>query len=363
MSAFSERIIEKQIPKEAYKKYSAEIAEYNLRALQQISFVGMVGGIVLVIASLPPIQLLSMLRGYLSIAVLFAVIFALTCTVLKKHEKAVLPAYYVLIVLMVGISVLMGTVWERTTNATTFVMLILMLPMLIIDKPARLSIVFGVLCIIFCAVDLQVKSGKLLDLDIANCIVFYMLSVILSRQTIGAKMNDIIIKDELKRQRDMDSLTKLNNRGAFERIVERYVQTSDKDAVLLIMDIDNFKSVNDTMGHAYGDEVLRLVGEQMRNTFRSGDVVSRFGGDEFVAFLPAAGDTETVLRKAGELAEKIAKIEIESETSCKIGASIGASRFPRDGNSFEELYKKADAALYRAKESGKGRCAVYEDAK
>ena len=165
---------------------------------------------------------------------------------------------------------------------------------------------------------------------------------------------------ELEQQRDMDMLTKLNNRRAFERVVAQYIAESDQNAVLMLMDIDSFKSVNDTMGHAYGDMVLQLVGEYLQSAFRSGDTVSRLGGDEFVAFLPAVGDVGLIVHKAMQLIERIAGIKIDSAAPCKMGASIGLARYPINGRSFEELYKSADKALYRAKQNGKGRCFVYD---
>lgn len=173
-------------------------------------------------------------------------------------------------------------------------------------------------------------------------------------------MSDIIIKHELKQQRDIDMLTKLSNRGAFERVVAQYIHESNQNAVLLIMDIDNFKSVNDTMGHAYGDMVLQLVGEQLSAAFRSGDTVSRLGGDEFVAFLPAAGNIQLIAEKAQALIARVSAIKIQSDTPCKIGASIGLAQYPSNGCTFEELYKRADEALYRAKQAGKGKCFIYD---
>jgi diguanylate cyclase (GGDEF)-like protein len=359
-SVIRERFLDNRVPRSAFQEFSSDIARYNLRALNQISFVGMIGGILLVIASLPPLHLLQLIEGYAAIALLFTCVFILTATVLRRHENAVLPVYYAFILLVLTIAILMGTWWGKATNATTFVMLVLMLPVLIIDRPYRIHLVFGVMSIAFCLADMNAKSGALLELDLANAVVFYLLSVIICRQTIKAKMSDIIIKHELKQQRDMDILTKLSNRGAFERVVAQYVHESNQNAVLLIMDVDNFKSVNDTMGHAYGDMVLQLVGQYLQNTFRSGDTISRLGGDEFVAFLPAAGDIAYIQEKALALIGQISAIQIESDVPCKIGASIGLAQYPEDGCSFEALYKRADEALYRAKQSGKGDCVIFE---
>ncbi|MDD2956336.1 MAG: GGDEF domain-containing protein [Oscillospiraceae bacterium] len=357
-----EKLKENRIPPKAYREFEQEIAQYNLNALRQLSLVGTVGGAALVLASLPPLRLLDLLEGYIPIMLLFAAVLILSSTVLKRWEKAILPVYYVFISLLLMIAIAMGTYLGRTTNATTFVMLVTVLPLFIIDRPIRMNLIFGAAGVLFCFVDMNVKTGQVRDLDLANCIVFYLISVVVSRQTVRAKMSDIIVKRELKQQRDMDMLTKLSNRGAFERIVARYIHESNKNAIMLIMDLDNFKSVNDTMGHAYGDMVLQLVGEYLRGAFRSSDTVSRLGGDEFVAFLPAVGSVEVITGKVQGLVDRIAGIEIPSDRPCRIGASVGLAQYPDDGCTFEELYKRADLALYAAKKKGKGCYMIYDPA-
>lgn len=351
---------ENQIGKEVYADYSEDIAKFNLTTLKQLSWIGMVAGIVLVIAALPPLGILRMLNGYLLLTLLFAVLVCLTSFTLKKRPAMVLPVFYCFLLLLLGLSILMGTVWGKGSNAITFVMLTVVLPLFIIDKPWRLNLLFGLMCAAFCVIDHFCKDGELLSLDISNCIVFYLISIIISRQSISTRLSDIIIKKDLKRQRDIDLLTQLSNRGAFERRVERYIHESNQGALMLLMDLDNFKAVNDMMGHEYGDLVLKLVGEYMQAAFRKGDIVSRLGGDEFVAFLPAAGEIDTIAKKVEALIERIKSIKGELHLPCDISASVGIARYPLDGCSFQELYRRADKALYQVKGSHKGTYAVYE---
>ncbi|NCB93351.1 MAG: diguanylate cyclase [Clostridia bacterium] len=357
---WKQKIKERHFDRAVYEEYEVDIRQYNLHTLKQISLVGMVCGIILLIVSLPPIHLLNLTRGYLAIAVLFSIVFAFTETILSKKESLILPTFYVLIIFALIIGILMGTYLGRDTNATTFVMMILILPFFIIDRPYRLNLVTGVLCVIFCLVDSKVKTGKLYNLDIMNCIVFYCLGIVVSGQSIHAKLSDIIIKKKLKQQLDMDMLTNLRNRSAIERSVEQYVHESNKNAILIIMDLDNFKSVNDLMGHAYGDMVLQLVGEYLKDAFRKSDIVSRLGGDEFVVFLPAVEEMESVTEKLTNLIKRIESIKIESQKTCLLSASIGVAQYPEDGCSFEILYRRADAALYHVKRDKKGRYAIYD---
>ena len=350
------------IDSSAYKRFRSEIALSNLHTLRQISFVGMVAGIVLVLLSLPPLRIFSLIYSYLAIAALFTALYLWCLFGLERLRRWVLPTYYLIGFLLLAIASIMGTYLGQEANATTILLLILVLPLSVIDKPWRVHAFFGVMTAFFCGMDYFVKLNRnLVGLDVANCIVFYLLSVAISRQTIKTKLADIIIKHELKQQRDMDMLTKLNNRGSFERIVAQYLHESNKNAVLLLMDLDNFKMVNDTLGHAKGDELLQQVGEFLQSTFRSGDTVSRLGGDEFIAFLPAVTDMGVIKGKVAGLLERISRIDLTGDHSCQVGASVGLAQYPEDGCSFEALYKQADAALYYAKRNGKGRVAVYDE--
>lgn len=356
-----ERIRDTNITEKTFINYKEDICDYNLKILQQVSFVGSIIGLILVILSLLPLGILKLLYGYISIAIMFLVVFILSRTVLNKHRKLVLPVYYILMVVFLFIGILMGTIMGNKTNATTFIMLILTLPLFIVDRPRRLYLVFGIMSVIFCIADYNLKAGILSRVDITNCIVFYVLSIVISRQVIYTKVSDIIIKRELKKQLDMDMLTKLGNRTSLERIVAQYVYDSKEDAVMIIMDLDNFKTVNDMMGHAYGDEVLQIVGAYLKGAFRKTDVVSRLGGDEFMIFLPYVDEIDVITQKLQLLIEHIKEIPIDPKSECHVGSSFGISKYPQDGADFETLYKKADIALYQAKNNGKNCFAIYKE--
>lgn len=181
-----------------FKSYAAEIADYNLESLKKISFVGMVGGVVLTFISLPPFHVLSLLSGYLTIAILFTVIYIATKTVLRKKRKLILPLYYVLLIEALFIAIVMGTYLGRETNATTFVMMLIVIPLFIIDRAYRMRLICIGMSILFCICAMQVKTGTILNLDIGNCIVFCLLSMAFSHQMTTLRIKDIINKKELE---------------------------------------------------------------------------------------------------------------------------------------------------------------------
>ena len=163
----------------------------------------------------------------------------------------------------------------------------------------------------------------------------------------------------LTRQADSEPLTGLLNRGAFERNVKGFLEGEGLDGkhALLIMDFDNFKSVNDTLGHAEGDRLLISFATGMKRLFRSGDYLSRIGGDEYMVFLKNIYEDGDALEKAEAL--RVEMSGLSKSINIPVSLSIGIAIYHRDGNSFETLYKAADEALYHVKRNGKNSVSLF----
>ena len=170
-------------------------------------------------------------------------------------------------------------------------------------------------------------------------------------------------KDKLLQEKaDTDLLTGLTNKLATERKIKEYISKyPDSLAMLFVLDIDNFKKINDTMGHAFGDEVLRSLGSQIGAVFRLTDIIGRTGGDEFMIFLKFLKTDEDTLKEAQKLVSFFKDFVAGEYVKYSATASIGAAVFPAHGKDFESLYKAADKALYKAKKRGKNQLAFYDD--
>ena len=178
---------------------------------------------------------------------------------------------------------------------------------------------------------------------------------------LGRKKNDEADK-MLREKADTDLLTGLNNKLATERKIKEYMeQNPDSMAMMFVLDIDNFKKINDTMGHAFGDEVLKTLGRTISPIFRVTDIVGRTGGDEFTIFLKFLMTDEVTLKEAQKLVNFFKDFTAGEYVKYSATASIGAAVFPADGKDFETLYKAADKALYKAKQRGKNQLAFYDD--
>lgn len=165
---------------------------------------------------------------------------------------------------------------------------------------------------------------------------------------------------ELIRHAQHDSLTNLYNRYTMENMIKNSLEDDKENHALLVIDLDNFKKVNDTYGHQEGDSVLVQFANILLKRFRKYDIVARFGGDEFTVFMKTAG-LPTVLERAKEVVEKCKGITISNTQSANVGASIGIALFPDHGKDFTDLFAAADKALYVSKENGKSCVTVYSD--
>ena len=161
-----------------------------------------------------------------------------------------------------------------------------------------------------------------------------------------------------------DALTNLPNRRLFKELLTHVAyncQRQNQSFAICYLDLDNFKPINDTLGHKFGDAVLIKFAERMQKLLRKNDIVARVGGDEFVVLLSNIKDTvdcEIVAEKIIEGTSK--KIKIEQHT-CQIGLSIGISIYPKDGDNAEELITNADKAMYRVKKGNKNAYQFYNN--
>ncbi|MDZ7752004.1 MAG: EAL domain-containing protein [Gammaproteobacteria bacterium] len=160
-----------------------------------------------------------------------------------------------------------------------------------------------------------------------------------------------------------DALTGLPNRKLFYEVLERAVaQAGERDGALavLFVDLDRFKNINDSLGHAVGDDLLQAVAGRLRHNLRQNDVLARLGGDEFVILMdPIREDATPATLGQGLLAALGQPFMVQEDHELYVDASIGISIFPRDGRSAVQLVKNADAAMYQAKETGGARVAFY----
>lgn len=166
----------------------------------------------------------------------------------------------------------------------------------------------------------------------------------------------------IEKAANTDALTGIYNRvGAQQLIMDRLRNIENEIDAFLIIDLDNFKKINDNFGHMKGDKVLQRVGNILKDNFRKTDIIARLGGDEFIIYMKNVRNKQNVADSVKNLLNKLKLTYQWKNESILISASVGIAITPIDGLLFEELYQKADKALYRAKKDGKNNYNFYQD--
>lgn len=207
------------------------------------------------------------------------------------------------------------------------------------------------------------KDGTVIDVDISTSGSIYD----------GQKLVFCVCRDITERKRieqklslmaTHDSLTGLPNRilltDRFNNAVERAKQDTNLLAIMML-DLDRFKDVNDSLGHDIGDKLLREVSKRLEKSLRKSDTIARIGGDEFVLLIPEIKLKEDIVRIAQKILDCFIKPFIFNERKIKITTSIGVAVFPEEGDDFEYLMMKADKAMYCAKEKGRNNYKISGD--
>lgn len=174
-----------------------------------------------------------------------------------------------------------------------------------------------------------------------------------------AVKEDITIRKDYERQLEYqathDELTGLANRALLKDLLEQaihYAHRSGRMVAVLLLDLDRFKVINDSLGHGVGDDLLRVIAERLKYSVREADTIARLGGDEFVILLTEVEDAEDVRKVAGGILERLTQSIVLGGREMIVTASLGISFYPTDGSDSATLIRNADAAMYQAKRDG-----------
>ncbi len=215
------------------------------------------------------------------------------------------------------------------------------------------------------AIDERLALGRINLFTLTMALGLFLL--VLFRQGLSVHENIVLLRrladneSELHHRAEHDPLTDLNNRSSFIRFVDEYLATSKHDRMCAVMfvDLDDFKHINDSLGHAMGDQAIVAVGARLKSCMRNHDLVARLGGDEFAVFLTRLSDVGQMVTIAERLIETLNEPFQSSDMRASVCGTIGVA-IAEPGDDAGELLRRADIAMYAAKARGKGLFGIFE---
>lgn len=279
---------------------------------------------------------------------------------LGKHKKLTLLFVYAYMLFLSASSIITGVFLCKDRNAVFFFIAQTTFPVIFLDTPLRMAGLSLVSAIVFDILAYFFKTPDRYMIDIMNSVIFLITGMLLSIFTANIKLNDFIFQKAIKTERDTDGLTGLLNKSSMMREIRKSMTNDPKNGILVILDVDDFKRINDSYGHVVGDFVISGIARCLNSSFRNSDIIGRFGGDEFVIFMPFTHDVVIAQSRVKKVLSLMAEtIELPNEND-KVTGSFGIAVCSEFGDTYDDLFRKADYALYRAKSGGKNQFSVYE---
>ncbi len=296
-------------------------------------------------------------------ALIYSVIMTVLFLFVLKKESILAQ---LLIYLSISVLFLFGcfiTQNKPSTPAITFIAFLLITPLFMIDKPYFMALELVAASTVFLVWMYFVKDYDTWKADLMNTIIFTLVGILIHVIVNSIRIKEFVLIRQINKQKDTDELTGLINKAALTRKINKFFTNNPNGkGLLLVLDVDYFKSVNDTYGHDVGDDVLRELGQYLRQKLIYKEIVGRFGGDEFIIFFKDIDDEKYAEQISYEIIDETSKLIKLPTDDMKFYISIGAAIYRGKEKNYSELFKKADIALYKTKASRKIHYAMYQEA-
>ncbi len=361
MKNFAESIkFYRDIPRNAFGVFRAEINSTNRRLLKCASAIVMSVTAVMFAVSFFLSQIADSRFYYLGMTLISAVVFFFSSVVLPENKRLTPIVSYTYFFAMLTAVMIIETYLWRGSNAAILCVIIAICPIFLLDKPWHTNCMLILITAIWCRISFLIKPADIAVIDCLNAIISCIIGIVNSYYFTGIKMHEFIRSRQLTLQRDSDGLTGIFNRNAGERRIREALCAEDTTSAMMLIDIDNFKRVNDTFGHMTGDKLLISVAQTLTKLFRKDDIICRLGGDEFMVLITEIPSISLALEKARQTVDSVTKITFADDLKVNPSVSIGIS-VSHKKSSYDSLYKAADAALYVVKESGRNGYRLNEE--
>ena len=253
---------------------------------------------------------------------------------------------------------LMDVVASPNTQAIWLPIAVLVFPMIYIDRIYKYCFEEFVVLAIMLVMSYFYKTYEMFILDAHTAVSVYIVSILSAHIVLVMRSRETLAMTELTRLSSMDKLTKVLNKGALLQRIDSYFlhKPPEEPCAMCIIDLDDFKQVNDNLGHNIGDLLLEQVGKLLNENFRAYDIVGRYGGDEFVVVMPRMGDITILQMRCKTLQMYISSINFDNDKPFTVSIGAVVNTGLKDSG---KMFAMADDALYKSKIQGKNCCTTW----
>ncbi len=349
--------------KQYYIDFKSENADKNFSILTVCSLCSLILLVVLLLATPFVIKDWRMTWEYACLVPTFAV-FLLFTLLYRRHENKsptiVYGACFLFSVALIACIILIDVFPYPLSPSSFFPLILIVLPVIFIFRLRDIFSLAVAAEAVYVFLVGQVKEEAIAQNDIFNSLVALLFSFVVATIVANLRVRDNTAKLTYQRLSAIDGLTGVSNKASCEKKIGAllFQKSPDQRSGLIVLDIDNFKEVNDTLGHQAGDAVLTRTGIVLRRVIENDGIIGRIGGDEFMVFIRDAKSPERMKDRCTRLLDGIQE-DIMKNLSVCVTVSMGVIVFTKE-TSFEKLFRLADNALYDAKYRGKGRYVLNE---
>ena len=340
---------------DVFRKYRDAVRRSNQGSLQVISMIAVIGSVITAFYGYATHQV----HGgvYFCLGMLLTGLAAAGFAFSKKPAQGALLATGYLL----GAAVYAMAIWAAISYDTDvfWIGVSLLVGGYLFDYAWRIGLL-QVLSYLALEISWRVQTGSREPVHGAFTALYLVISLIMLYNLNRSRALLITSREESQHAADTDQLTGLMARAAAQQEIEEHLKT-DEHGVMMLLDLDGFKSVNDKLGHQTGDKVLIDVATDIRTMFRNSDVLSRLGGDEFVIYLKSVPGKEWVLERSEQMVQKICRVVGSGSEGIRVAASVGIVMTDMVGRTYDDLYRAADIAMYTAKNAGGNKALFYTD--
>ncbi len=337
--------------------YKAEIYRRNYNSLFGLSMIGCIITLGILIISIPLAPYFVFNGQVFILFFLSAALCLFTKFYLQNAKNYSTLVFYMGASLLMGMGIIMGTFLDRNVPSITVMVFLSVLPLFVIDKPWRVILFISVSAMVYIGCCFYAKEYGLFIIDVMHLAAFYCLAIGINVLSLNERIDHVEDYVQYKIKSEMDLMTGIYNREAGLLKIKELVCQQVKGA-FIIADIDDFKKINDSFGHMYGDTIIKEISCFIKNFFLEDDIVLRMGGDEFIVYSMNLTKMEDCKKSLEHLLDSLSASPIGKDKGIAVSISIGCTMNDQLGIDFNRLYRESDRCLYVAKNSGKGCCVI-----